>query len=169
MKVFYSTIFIIVAILSINDISAQVSDWKFKLLLNAILSKDVPSISVGDASANSSDFIFADAREKEEYNVSHIKNARFVGAKHFSATALADLPKDKPIIVYCSVGKRSQDVTKKLIAQGFTNVRNLYGGIFEWVNESHPVYAPGGMETKKVHVYNKFWGGFLDRGSKVTP
>jgi rhodanese-related sulfurtransferase len=42
--------------------------------------------------------------------------------------------------VYCSIGKRSDEITKMLGEAGFTNARNLYGGIFEWVNQGHPVF-----------------------------
>ena len=71
------------------------------------------------------------------------------------------------VIVYCSIGKRSEDVTLKLKKAGYTNVKNLYGGIFEWVNQGHPVYNNNNIVTDSVHAYGNFWGKWLDKGVKV--
>lgn len=53
-----------------------------------------------------------------------------------------------------------------MIGDGFTRVSNLYGGIFEWVNEGHPVVR-NGMPTEEVHAFSKTWGIWLRRGTKV--
>ncbi|KPQ09558.1 MAG: Rhodanese-related sulfurtransferase, partial [Algoriphagus marincola HL-49] len=63
------------------------------------------------------------------------------------------------------VGARSQDIGKKLVQKGFSVV-NLYGGIFQWVNDELPVYDSLG-QTKKVHAYNRAWGVWLNKGEKV--
>ncbi len=146
---------------------AQVKSKTYNFVLRTLLSHDVPEIMVDDAVKFAESAIALDAREKEEYDVSHLLNARFVGYKNFDLWLVKDLPKDKPILVYCSVGKRSEDISEKLMKQGFTNVYNLYGGIFEWVNDGHPVYDLKGRQTNKVHGYSKLWGRFLDKGEKV--
>ncbi len=111
--------------------------------------------------------MFLDAREAEEYNVSHILNARFVGYKKFSIAGIGTVNKNEPIVVYCAIGKRSDEITKKLRDAGFTNARNLYGGIFEWVNQGHPVFNSQNIRTDSVHAYGRFWGQWLDKGTKV--
>lgn len=102
--------------------------------------------------------MFLDTRTKAEFVVSHIANAEYVGYKDFSLSKLADLEKDHPVILYCAVGKRSDAITKKLISVGFTNVQNLVGGIFEWVNEGYPVVNSQNQATDNVHGYNRFFG-----------
>ena len=47
------------------------------------------------------------------------------------------------------------------------DVSNLYGGIFEWVNQENPVIDTTGNETKNIHAYNKTWGVWLNKGNKV--
>ena len=101
----------------------------------------------------------------EEYNVSHIANSIRVGYSDFSINKLPTLNKKTPIIVYCSVGYRSEKISEKLLAAGYTNVQNLYGGIFEWVNEGNPVQDSLGL-TSNVHAYNKDWGKWLQAGIK---
>ena len=153
--------------LSNKNVEAQVKSTKLKLALKTLLSHKVPEISVQQAAATKNEFVFLDAREEEEFAVSHIANAKFIGAKNFRLKSIENIPKDKAIVVYCSIGKRSEDIAVQLSKAGFTNVRNLYGGLFEWVNQDHPIVDKAEKETKKVHAYSRFWGMFLDKGEKV--
>jgi len=99
--------------------------------------------------------------------VSHIPNALFTGYKDFNTDALKDIPKTDTIVVYCSVGYRSERIGEKLQKMGYSNVFNLYGGIFEWKNTGLEVVDTDGTETEKVHTYNKTWSKWLTRGEKV--
>jgi rhodanese-related sulfurtransferase len=107
-----------------------------------------------------------DAREKAEYNVSHLPKALWVGHDTFSLTSVAGLDKTKPVLIYCTVGARSEQIGKLLQKDGFTKVYNLYGGILHWVNEGRQVVAQG-KPTTKVHTYSRSWGIWLSRGEKV--
>jgi rhodanese-related sulfurtransferase len=113
--------------------------------------------------------VVLDAREKQEYQVSRIENALHIGYKNFDLNELRDLISDKntTLIVYCSVGVRSGKIAEKLIANGYTSVYNLYGGIFDWVNKGYPVYDDNKKRTEKVHVFSKKWGVYLSKGKKV--
>lgn len=113
--------------------------------------------------------LFLDTRTREEYEVSHLKGAVWVGHKKFKTDTIENLVEDKTtdIVVYCSIGIRSEDVGEQLLQAGYPNVKNLYGGIFEWKNRGHPVYGPDGNETQKVHAYNRKWGKFLKNGEKI--
>lgn len=145
----------------------QVKNKSFNFLLKTILTNKVKRVSVGEVIKSKVNYMFVDAREVGEYNVSHLKNSVFVGYNNFSMSGLKNIPKDRPIIVYCSVGKRSENIAVKLKKNGYSNVNNLYGGIFEWVNEDHPVYDLQNKQTMNVHAFNKFWGRFIDKGNKV--
>lgn len=114
----------------------------------------------------SSEPVFLDAREKEEFTVSHIPGALWVGYDDFELSRTSTLDKNTPIVVYCSVGYRSERIARKLKKAGFTDVSNLYGGIFHWVNEDHPVVDEHG-ETQRVHTYNEKWSKWLLKGEKV--
>jgi hypothetical protein len=69
--------------------------------------------------------------------------------------------------VYCSVGYRSERIGEKLLKLGYTDVVNLYGGIFEWKNQGLDVYNSSNYPTDSVHTYNKSWGKWLVKGIKV--
>jgi rhodanese-related sulfurtransferase len=111
--------------------------------------------------------IFIDTRAPEEFKVSHLPSARFLNYNNFTTEDLKKLPKDCKLVVYCSVGYRSERVGEKLLELGYTDVLNLYGGIFEWKNEGLEVVNPTNHPTDSVHTYNKNWGKWLTKGVKV--
>lgn len=167
-KKFIFKILIVLPILSSFMYSdAQVKSSSFNFTLKLLLSGSTPTINISDAATGFRNYTFLDARELNEYNVSHLQNALFVGSKTFSLDKVNNIQKNQPIIVYCSIGKRSEDVTLKLKKAGYTNVNNLYGGIFEWVNQGHRVYNNNNIITDSVHAFGHFWGKWLDKGKKI--
>ena len=125
------------------------------------ISFSVPLMSVEELKANTQNVRIFDAREREEYDVSRIPGAAYIGYKKFDPQTLTNLSKDTPIVVYCSIGYRSEKIAEKLRAKGFTRVYNLYGSIFEWVNRGYPVVDASGKEVKKVHTYNREWSRWV--------
>ncbi len=138
-------------------------------LLKKHNTNSVPYISVQELAMPKTDAIILDAREINEYNVSHIKNAIHIGYDFFEIDSVQHkLPnKDSQIVVYCSLGIRSEDVAEKLKKAGYTNVLNLYGGIFEWKNNNFKIYDSDEMETEKVHAFSIEWSKWLTNGIKV--
>lgn len=143
-----------------------VQNKSYSIMLSAILSHNVKEVGVKEESKDST-AIFFDAREKAEYNVSHLKNATWVGYDNFDMNRVKHIAKTQKIIVYCSVGYRSEKITEKLNKAGYTNVSNMVGGIFEWKNQNNVVVDNAGKETQKVHGYSKTWGVWLNKGEKV--
>ena len=106
--------------------------------------------------------VLLDVRTADEFAVSHLAGARRVepGTDELPE-AVAALPRDTPIVAYCSVGMRSAGLVQRLRAEGFTNVRNLDGSIFRWANEGRMVVR-GNSVVRAVHPYNRTWGQLLD-------
>ena len=154
-------------LLGITGQSQNIQDKAYANRLKFLLSHNVKEISVKNAAKLHGSAVFLDSRAKKEYSVSHIKGAKWIGYDNFNPNMLKGIPKNKTIIVYCSVGYRSEKITKKLNNLGYKNVSNLYGGIFEWVNQGEKVYNNQGATTLKVHTYNKAWSKWLKRGVKV--
>ncbi len=110
--------------------------------------------------------LLIDVREETEFAVSHLKGARRVQPGILPTKQLQDVPKDTPIVLYCSVGYRSSHAATMLQKAGYTNVQNLEGSIFAWANKGHSVYLEEKTVTE-VHPYNLEWGVLLD--SKYHP
>ena len=136
-------------------------DPAFNQEVQQSLQYTVPPISCEDLSANINNYIILDAREIEEFNVSHIPNAQHIGYKKFKPESLAHIEKDQRIIVYCSIGYRSEKIGEKIQEMGYSKVYNLYGSIFEWVNQGNPVVNLEGELTPNVHTYNKKWSKWV--------
>ena len=147
-----------------KNIKGQTAEYN--LLLNTLLSKTVAPINIGEA-YKSKNAIFLDTRAKREYEVSHIQNAVWVGYDEFSLKSLKNLKKDSEIIAYCSVGYRSEKIGEILKKAGYQNVKNLWGGIFEWVNEGKGLVDNAEKPTNIVHSYSPEWGIWLKKGVKV--
>ncbi len=147
---------------------SQVESTTYNLMLKTLLSHDVKEVNVTEAdSMIQQNYIFLDSRTKEEFEVSHIKNSIWVGYDDFSINRLKNIGKKQNIIVYCSVGYRSEKIVEKLQKEGYSNTSNLYGGIFEWVNQEKPIVDSNNRLTNNVHPYSKSWGIWLNKGNKV--
>lgn len=160
---------ILFCILSSHLVKAQIKNSEFKLVLDSLYNPQVPIISIDEfLDLNKHNLYVLDTREEQEFNVSHIKNSRNVGSFWFDMRKIYDIPYNATVVLYCSVGIRSEKIAEKLIAAGYKNIFNLYGGIFEWVNEGHPVYKKTGVQTSEIHVYNETWSRWVERGTKVN-
>ena len=99
---------------------------------------------VGPAEAtqliNREDACILDVREAGEYAAGHLPEA-----KNIPTGALAerigelDKFKDKPIIVCCASGMRSNKACGELKKQGFEKLYNLSGGVDAWVGAGYPI------------------------------
>ena len=138
-------------------------------LLKKYNNESIPYISVQELAIQKTDAILLDARELKEYEVSHLKDALYVGYDEFNLknTTKQLNNKDQMIVVYCSLGVRSEDIAEQLKKEGYTNVYNLFGGIFEWKNNNHKVYDNKEEPTENVHAFSKKWSKWLLKGNKI--
>ncbi|MBX7242665.1 MAG: rhodanese-like domain-containing protein [Bacteroidia bacterium] len=150
---------------------AQAQNRPYDWMLKTLYKNSVPFIKVTELKeltlAKNKPLIL-DTREATEYNISHIPGARYVGYNYFQLSDIQDIPKNWAIIVYCSVGYRSERIGEKLKAAGYKDVKNLYGGIFEWANMSYPMQDKNANSTQTVHGYSREWGVWVN-GNVVYP
>lgn len=137
-------------------------------VLEKLNKESVPYISFSELQSKKH-FVLLDAREINEYDVSHIENAINVGFNKFDSKKTSALLKDKnaTIVVYCSIGVRSEKIGEKLLKLGYKNVYNLYGGIFEWKNNGGTVVTNQNIATDSIHTFSKEWSVYLKKGTKV--
>lgn len=128
---------------------------------------DFPTISQEKAVAvvGSKNVHFLDTREVNEFNVSHVEDAILFGYDDPNWKAISKLNKSDTIIVYCSIGYRSQKIGEKLKKKGFTHVYNLYGGLFQWSNNEYPLKDAKAKTTKDIHGYSPKWGKWITKGN----
>ncbi|MFT4810086.1 MAG: rhodanese-related sulfurtransferase [Paraglaciecola sp.] len=139
---------------------------KIEQALNKMLQGSVAVIScdmLADSISAGSAWLILDSREADEFEISHLPAAKWVGYSDFCMHHVSEVPKNANVVVYCSIGVRSEKIAKKLIASGFSNVRNLYGGIFAWANDYKPLVKQNQVPTLAVHGYDHRWAKLLDQ------
>ena len=112
----------------------------YKKTIDSYLSFNVPITTVDILNSLDKPHVILDAREREEYDVSHIPGALYFGYKKPEYHLIDNIDKDDLIIIYCSIGYRSEKLGHKLKKKGYKNVLNLYGSIFEWANKDYPLH-----------------------------
>lgn len=82
------------------------------------------------------DFVWLDVRSPQEYEQSRIEDRRVklipLGRLR---SRLEELPRDKPIVVFCKVSLRGYEAARALAGAGYSDVRIMDGGIVAWPYE----------------------------------
>jgi len=136
-------------------------------LLDTYNTRSVPYISVQELKMNTDAYTILDTRKKEEFEVSHLPEAIWVGEKLEDAFLDSIVNSKKPVVVYCSVGIRSEDFGEKLERKTGKTAHNLYGGIFAWKDAGFKIVDTKGKSTQKVHTFSKNWEDYLRTGIPV--
>ena len=89
---------------------------------------------------NREDAHILDVREADEFAAGHLPEAKNIPTSKL-ADRIGELEKfkDKPIIVCCASGMRSNKACAELQKYGFEKLHNLAGGVDAWVGAGYPV------------------------------
>lgn len=105
---------------------------------------DIDAMSAAQLLAECPDAVMLDCRTHEEYAIARIDRAILIPMDEIASRSDQLEPfRDRPLIVHCHHGGRSQMVTQWLRKMGFPQARNLTGGIDAWsqlVDNSIPRY-----------------------------
>jgi molybdopterin/thiamine biosynthesis adenylyltransferase/rhodanese-related sulfurtransferase len=82
-------------------------------------------------------FFLLDVREPNEYQIGKIPGSTLIPLGEVPQR-VNEIPRDKEIIVHCKMGGRSAKAAEFLRRQGYTNVKNLKGGILDWSDKIDP-------------------------------
>lgn len=79
-----------------------------------------------------------DVRTPGEYMQLRLAGAHLIPIDQVVAR-IAEIPKNRPVVVYCAVGARSSQVANYLAQVGYGEVFNMSGGIMGWQVRGYPV------------------------------
>ena len=95
--------------------------------------------------------LLLDVRTEAEFESGHLQNARRIIVDEFVrgeyGKKLGKLAKDAPVIIYCRSGRRSGIAQEVLVTDGFTNIKNVEGGMLAWGEAGLPIVK--GTEKKQ--------------------
>jgi rhodanese-related sulfurtransferase len=102
--------------------------------------------------------VLIDVRQKYEQETSMLPHA--IAPMDFAAKFRHGIPKEKRLVVYCTIGFRSGKYAEELAKQGF-KAEVLEGGVLAWSFAGGKFFtagAKGGLvETNHIHVYDREW------------
>ncbi len=78
-----------------------------------------------------------DVREPYELAISHLERTMNIPYSQLPAR-WTEIPRDRPVVVFCHTGVRSANLIEQLRGQGYTNLINMTGGIDAWSREIDP-------------------------------
>ena len=165
---------VVLAVLALGVSMAFATAAKSASTWKALISVRFPNVRWVDAETlvdwmtgtESNELVLLDVRNPEEQEVSQLRGAMRLDAKHPNIEAL-DITEDATVVVYCSVGYRSAAIVDDLERAGIRNVYNLEGGLFDWVNEGRPVYREE-QRVEEAHPFNRLWGLLLRKDRRAS-
>lgn len=111
------------------------------LLLTTVASAAMQKISAPEMQKivkETPDTYLLDVRTLGEYVQKRINGAHLIPIDQVQKR-INEIPKDKPIIVYCETGMRSAQVGRYLDSRGYKDVANLSQGIMSWQLRGYPI------------------------------
>jgi adenylyltransferase/sulfurtransferase len=103
------------------------------------LKNGIPQISVKELKNRidaGEDVFILDVREPYEYQIANIGGKLI--PQNDVPQRLAEIDRDREIVVQCRSGQRSQRIAEFLQQSGYQKVTNLAGGILAWADEIDP-------------------------------
>jgi rhodanese-related sulfurtransferase len=129
-------------------------------ILKATKDLKVPILKAVELKAiiDDTNLVLIDVRKPREQEVSMLPHA--VTTAQFAERFRHGIPKEKRLVVYCTIGYRSGKYAEELSKQGI-KAENLEGGVLAWSFAGGKFYAkdPNGVwsETNHIHVYDAEW------------
>lgn len=97
------------------------------------------TISVDDAYSMYQEGAFVlDVRTVEEWNEYHAPGTTLIPLDEL-ASRVDEVPRDRPIVVVCRSGNRSDEGRDILLKAGFTQVTSMDGGLNAWQAQGYPI------------------------------
>jgi rhodanese-related sulfurtransferase len=96
-----------------------------------------------EAAVRDEDAVAVDVREADERRAGHIGGSAWIPLAELSVRA-AELPRDRPLVIVCRSGARSEYAADALVAAGY-DARNLAGGLRGWVASGRPLEPARGF------------------------
>jgi len=108
----------------------------------------VPQITSTELAARmrQGDVAVLDVRGHAEWESGHLPGVENIPLGYLTER-LAEIPRDRPLVVHCQSGARSAIAASVLQAQGLTNVINLAGGFADWQKAGQPVEQGASTEN----------------------
>jgi adenylyltransferase/sulfurtransferase len=125
----------ITALVDYEEFCGAVSDEA----VEAARGSTITAAELKDMKDSGKDFLLVDVREPAEYEIVKIPGSVLIPkGEILSGAALAQLPQDKPVVLYCKTGIRSAEALAALKNAGFSDATHVQGGVIGWIHQVEP-------------------------------
>lgn len=96
----------------------------------ARITQVTPPEAMADTTSN---MVYLDCREPQEYNLGHIPGAVFIPRGTLEGVVERAIPRDRKVLIYCASGNRSALAAETMMQMGYGDVASMSGGFRGWV------------------------------------
>jgi len=82
--------------------------------------------------------LLVDVRTPGEYGKAHLRGAKLIPLDDL-ARRVGEIPRQRPVVVYCTVGARSRAAAELLAGKSYPEVYNMSDGIIGWYRHGFPI------------------------------
>jgi rhodanese-related sulfurtransferase len=82
--------------------------------------------------------LLVDVRQPDEWSAGHAPNAKLIPLGSL-ASRLAEVPRDREVLLICRSGNRSGSAQRQLLQLGYEQVFNVSGGMHAWAGAGLPI------------------------------
>ncbi|MGL4910863.1 MAG: rhodanese-like domain-containing protein [Romboutsia sp.] len=111
----------------VSNVEDGVSEYEYDLVEYT----DLTASQFEKMISENSDAIILDPRDKKDFSKGHIENSINIPLSEIESR-LDELSKDKPVLIYCNVGRKSAEAANILQNNGFSKVYNAIDGVKEY-------------------------------------
>jgi len=104
----------------------------------AVGAGNVTSLEARALIAKNSKIVLLDVRTPEEYRQAHLRGSLLIPLGDLGRR-IQEVPRDRPVLVYCAVGARSVSAAGFLASRGYREVYNMSDGLVGWYKNGLPL------------------------------
>jgi sulfur-carrier protein adenylyltransferase/sulfurtransferase len=117
---------------------------------------EIDEIGASEAAGLADAPLFLDVRDREEWDEGHLPGAVHLPRGSLESRIEAiEADRERPIVVYCSVGNRSAFAARTLEELGYADVRSLAGGFTDWKRNGFPIQLPRALQPEQRARYSR--------------
>jgi adenylyltransferase/sulfurtransferase len=106
----------------------------YEELCNPVHETDITPTELAELLSRNEAVVLIDVREPYEWSVGHLDAAQHIPLQQVPQR-LADIPKDRDVVMICRTGARSEHARAFLASHGYARVKNLVGGMMRWARD----------------------------------
>ncbi len=95
---------------------------------------DITPSQLNNMMENNPELYVLDVREPHEIAICAIEGTHKIPLGQV-AERYNEIPVDRPVVVHCKLGGRSAQAVEFLQSKGYTDIKNVAGGILGWIDE----------------------------------